>query len=504
VLGGHYTVHEVNRDETMTESPTANASRPVKVRNLVAYGLGDVFGGGSFLIINMFFLFFLTEVVGLSPILAGIVFSFGKVWDAISDPLMGYLSDRTRSRFGRRRVFFLIGIAPIAVSFVLIWMPPPSEEDLLNVAYYAFAYVFFSTVVTMVMVPYSALNAEMSTDYKVRTRLSGARILFSEIASLVAATVPSLIIRSFESAEQGHLVMGVVFGVIFALPWVFVFRGTWELPHFESRKDPFSLRQAFSEFASLFRNRSFLVHILMYLFAFTAIDCLMILFKYYLHWNIGRPDLFAVSMGTLMLTQIAMIGLYVFLANRKGKGFTYRVGLVVWSVGMLLAFFLDRETPVGALLLVCGLMGAGLSAGAMIPWAILPSVIDVDEMITTKSRAGIYSGAMTLVRKLVQGLIAAPAIGIALELIGYVEKSPSQSDEVVSGLKLLFFCAPFACLVLGIGISFFFHITPSTHAVFKQELSRLREGGSKSDVQPEARAVAERLTGVQYTELYKG
>jgi oligogalacturonide transporter len=487
----------------MNPSPVSSEGRPVRVRNLAAYGLGDIFGGGSFLIVNMFFLFFLTEVVGLSPIYAGIVFSFGKVWDAVSDPLMGYLSDRTRSRFGRRRIYFLIGIVPIAVSFVLMWLPPPSEGDLFNVAYYAVAYVFFSTVVTMVMVPYSALNAEMSTDYDVRTRLSGARILFSEIASLVAATIPSLIIGSFESQEQGHFVMGLVFGVVFALPWIFVFLGTWELPYGSSEEEPFSLKRAFADFASLLQNRSFRIHILMYLFAFTAMDCLMILFKYYLHWNIGRPDLFALSMGSLMLAQISMIAFYVFLANRKGKGYAYRVGLTLWSTGMILSLFLDETGAVGPLLLVCALIGAGLSAGAMIPWAILPSVIDVDEMITTRKRAGIYSGAMTLVRKLVQGLIAAPAIAIALDLIGYVERSPSQPESVLSGLKWLFFTAPLVCIVLGIGVSFLFRITPETHAVLKRELSRLREGGSKEDADPEARAVVERLTGVEYGSLYR-
>ena len=89
-------------------------NRPVKLKNLIAYGVGDIFGGGSFLIINMLFLFFLTEVVGMRPLYAGLVFGIGKIWDAISDPLMGYISDNTRSKFGRRRLYFLLGIIPIA------------------------------------------------------------------------------------------------------------------------------------------------------------------------------------------------------------------------------------------------------------------------------------------------------------------------------------------------------------------------------------------------------
>jgi oligogalacturonide transporter len=124
-------------------------------------------------------------------------------------------------------------------------------------------------------------------------------------------------------------------------------------------------------------------------------------------------------------------------------------------------------------------------------------------MITTKKRAGIYAGAMTLVRKLIQGLIAAPAIGIALELIGYVEKSQSQTAEVLAGLKWLFFSAPFVFIFSGICLSFFFHITPETHAVLKKELSRLQAGGRKDDADADVRAVVERLTGIRYENLYR-
>ena len=141
--------------------------RKVGMKTLVAYGMGDMYGGGAFMVVGMLFLFFLTEVVGLSPALAGMVFGIGKVWDAVSDPLMGYLSDRTRSRFGRRRVYFLAGIIPIALSFIILWLPLKTESQALLFLYYSFAYVVFATVFTMVMIPYSALAAELSPDYEV-------------------------------------------------------------------------------------------------------------------------------------------------------------------------------------------------------------------------------------------------------------------------------------------------------------------------------------------------
>src|SRR6056297_496290 len=104
---------------------TREQERELKTRNYLAYGLGDLYGGGSFFIISTFSMYFLITVVGLNPVLAGLIPGLGKVWDSISDPLMGYLTDNTRSRFGRRRVFFLIGIIPIVITFTLIWVPSP-------------------------------------------------------------------------------------------------------------------------------------------------------------------------------------------------------------------------------------------------------------------------------------------------------------------------------------------------------------------------------------------
>jgi oligogalacturonide transporter len=130
------------------------------------------------MIVGLLFMFFLTEVVGLSPALAGLVFGIGKVWDAITDPLMGYISDRTKSRFGRRRIYFLVGIVPIAISFIIMWIPIHTNSQIGLFLYYSFAYIVFATVITMVMIPYSALAAELSADYKVRNRLSGARLFF--------------------------------------------------------------------------------------------------------------------------------------------------------------------------------------------------------------------------------------------------------------------------------------------------------------------------------------
>ena len=477
--------------------------KKVTTSTLLSYGIGDLYGGGSFLIISMLFIYFLTDVVGMNVSLAGFVVLVGKVWDAIIDPTIGYVTDHMKSRFGRRRIFFLFAIIPIALSFFLLWMPFRSEHMAAIFAYYLFAYIFNCTVFSIVMIPYSALNAEIVEDYKTRTRLSGARMMFSQLSALIAGVVPKILIHKFPSESQGFLVMGLVFGIFYALPWLIVFLGTWEMPVTE-KEEAHSSRPTMDFLKSmvfLFKNRSFKIHMLMYLLAYAALDILMAMFVYYLNYYIGRPKMFSACLGSMLIAQLSMLPVYVAIANRAGKGKAYIIGLSIWAAAMALSMFLTPSTPLFLLVLLCVMIGVGMSAGTMIPWAILPSITDVDEMITTQRRAGIYAGIMSFIRQLVQA-VTLFAFSQALFFIGYVANT-KQSPETLFKLKTMFFLAPFILIVCGIIVAFKFGITPQTHAVLMKEIHRLKEGGAMADVTPETRQVCETLTGQPYEKLYK-
>lgn len=470
----------------------ANKERTVTFKTLVSYGLGDIYGGGAFMIVGLLFLFYLTEVVGLSPALAGLVFGIGKVWDAVSDPLMGYLSDRTKSRFGRRRVYFLVGIVPITLSFILLWLPMDFTSQGALFLYYSFAYILFATVFTMVMIPYSALAAELSGDYKTRNTLSGSRLFFSGFSSLLAATLPKIIIDSFNGDPSGgYVAMSVVFGIFFALPWVFTYFGTWENKQAVQQSIP---KNFMKEFLTIFRNRSFRIHILMYVFAYSAMDLLMALFTYYLTYYLRRPTLYSVAMGTLMVVQLAMIMVYVRIANSKGKRFAYRMGLLIWLTGMFCTLLLSSTSPVWLVALVCAVIGLGTSAAVFIPYAILPNVIDVDELMTGSQRSGVYSGAMTLTRKLVQGALVMPMIGMFLEMVGFMSNT-EQTNQVLSRFFLFFIGGPALLIIAGIVAATWFELSPKNSEVVALELVRLRSGGNLQDASAEVKAICEKVSG---------
>jgi len=468
-----------------------STERKVTWKTGLAYGVGDIYGAGSFMIIGLLFMFYLTEFAGIPPAWAGIIFGIGKGWDALTDPLMGILSDRTKSPFGRRRIYFLTGIIPIALTFYLLWTPSPLSSTPGKILYYALAYMLFSTVFTTVMVPYTALNADISSDYRIRTKLTGYRSLLAQVSNLLAGTLPRIIIGFYpQNPRLGYQVMGLVFGIIYALPWFLVFKGTWEE---KLETDPY--RITWGNFFTVFKNRSYRIQMGMYIAAYTALDILMAMFIYFLTYYMKRPGLYTLALGSLLFVQISCLPLHIYLSNKLGKAAVYRLGMILWAgASLLMLLLLGPGSSVILVVLLCVLLGAGLSAASMTPWAMLPSITDVDELITGKNRVGLYAGTMTLFRKMVQGVLAMPLIGWFLDGIGYqpgVEQSPLAQE----GIRYFFALGPLAFILVGIGISLLFPITPETHKVLKREIQRRRVNSSQNQQEGD-QAVCEKLTGI--------
>ncbi len=201
------------------------------------------------------------------------------------------------------------------------------------------------------------------------------------------------------------------------MPWIFVFLGTWELPHTHHESD--SSVGIFQNFGSIFKNKSFRIHIGMYVCAYAAMDILMGWLLFYLTDCIGKPGMFAILLPALVFAEVLCVPLYAMLSNKFGHAKSFMIGLSIWIAGMIFMAFQTADTPNILLILNSILIGVGLSAGALIPYNLLPYVIDVDELMTKKKRSGTYSGAMTLIRKLIQGALVLPLIGVLLTAIDY-------------------------------------------------------------------------------------
>ncbi|MCF7944551.1 MAG: MFS transporter [Spirochaetia bacterium] len=482
----------------MAEHKSFGGEKTLGTWNYIAYGSGDMYGGGSFFIVSTFAMYFLVNVVGLNPFLAGLIPGLGKIWDALSDPLMGYISDHTKSRFGRRRIFFLIGVIPIIATFSLIWLSVSFDSQLAIFLYYFFTYILFYTTTTMVMVPYFALSAEITKDFKKRNRLTGFRMGFSMFGTLLAGVAVQPIIDAFSTAQTGHLVMGIIFSVIFAVPWIFVFLGTWEYP-VSIPKTVGGKLDIFKNFKTIFENRAFRIHIAMYICSYAAMDIMMAWLKFYLQDYLNKPGFITLGLGTILITQIAALPVYVRLANTRGHAFAYRTGLIIWAAAIFFMYFHGNDTSFLILTINCFFIGAGLSAGVVIPFQLLPFIVDVDELMTGENRAGTYSGAMTLLRKLIQGALVLPLLGLLLNIIGYVSHTTDttviQSSSTIQSLRILFVLLPIIFMITGIFVSKKFILTPQNHKKLKTLTKDFDDGKRAEECSQEEISLCKNLTG---------
>jgi len=204
--------------------------------NKILYGTGDLGISMNNSIITAFFSVFMVTVVGMPPGLVAIIFIIGRSWDFINDPIIGHLSDRTRSKWGRRRPFLLFGAIPFGLSFILLWLGPNFSQTGL-IIYYSLAYIVYEFMATIVYMPYYALTPELTEDYDERTKLTSFRMVFNITGSLTAYILPLLIIGNdwTQATKQQVLIMAMVAAVIAASPFLIVFFSTKEKKEFQEQ-----------------------------------------------------------------------------------------------------------------------------------------------------------------------------------------------------------------------------------------------------------------------------
>ena len=434
-------------------------TKKLSVFSKLFYGMGDMSGTFAGTVIGIFYLIYLTDVVLLRPILAGTALLVGKLWDAVTDPFMGYLSDRIKTRWGRRRVFFLIVFIPLGASFYLLWATPNAETagQGWTFVYAMLTYMLFMTAWTVYAVPYQALTAEMTSDYDERTSLSSYRMAVSILGGLAAALVPYMIFDAVDGASEGHRVMGMVFGALIALGPLFPLIGCREEDKPRQESFPF-----FRGIALVWKNRNFRYVLGMFLVTWTAIDLLQSIFLYFLqYWlridpeaasdflGLGLPQ-GNVIFGLLFIVAALALPLWVFLSGKLGKRKSYIIGVGFFGLVLTGLTFFSPGMPglLRNVYIMCVLAGVGLSAAHVMPFSIIPDCIEYDELETGKRREGLYYGFTTFIQKCAVAL-ALWLSGMLLEVTGYVPNAPRQAESALTAIRMLFGPVPFVLILIG-------------------------------------------------------
>lgn len=445
--------------------------RRLSLLTKLAYGIGDTGFSLTDTTLGVLFLIFLLDVVGLEPGKAALAIFIGKSWDYINDPIVGYIADRTRTRWGRRRPYLLFGFIPFGLAFMMLWYRPPFESPWALVAYYALAYFVYDAVLTVVSMPYVALTPELTQDYDERTSLTSYRMAFSLLGGLVAFVVPLMIIGTMRPENADRVFrMGVIFGAVSALPLLFTFLGTREKEEYASQPQP-DLRE---QFRSVRGNRAFWFAAGIFLFTWTAIEIIQNMLLLFLKYRMQLEAESDIVAGAVFLTAITVLPFWVWASEKTDKRRSYIYGMFFMITVMIVLIFIDPSLGFSSVILLACLAGIGVSATHVLTWAMIPDAVEVDELQSGARHEGMFYALVTLFRKAASS-IAIPMTALVLGWSGYVANSAQQAESAVWAIRILI--GPVASLFLLGGILFarFYPLTREAHAQTRSQIAARRE-----------------------------
>ena len=446
----------------------------LSTKNKLMYGAGDIGFSLTSTIMGVYFLFFMIEVVGIRPGIAAIPILIGKIWDFVNDPIFGHLSDRTRTRWGRRRPYLLFGALPLAFTFTMLWYKPGFESTSALVAYYSIAYIIFEASATMLYMPYFALTPELTSDYDERTSLTSYRMFFSILGSLLAFTIPSIIVGEFtpENAPK-VLLMGAIFGLVSALPMFLTFFGTKEREDLVDLEKPTLM----DSIKSVWKNVPFRYGLGIFLATWISVDILQSSLLFYVKFVVQREDQNEIIMAMIFVIAMFALPIWNWVSTRWSKRYAYMIGIAFWAVVQMVLIMMTPSTPLALILILCALAGIGVAAAHVLPWAILPDAIEWYEYKTGERHEGMFYSITTLARKITSAGTV-PLIGLVLEFTGYQPNLAVQSAEAVRGIKMVIGPIPAVLLCVGIFIAYKYPLDRDDFLSIVQKIKERRALGT--------------------------
>jgi GPH family glycoside/pentoside/hexuronide:cation symporter len=461
---------------------TATGDRPLSTTEKLAYGAGDLGPAIMANVLIFFLLFFLTNVAGLPPGLAGWILAIAKISDAINDPIIGVMSDRTRSSWGRRYPWMAIGAVPLGVAFFLQWWVP-FQDDWALFIYYLIISVAFNLAYTAVNLPYTALTPQLTADYNERTGLNSYRFAFSIGGSIGSLILAQVIFAQVADPNARYLLLGGICTVLSVIPIYLCIWGTFRRGMAGERSLDASegAEQSLPVVAQVklaLKNRPFLFVIGIYLCSWLAVQLTASILPYFVTAWMGLPEAeFPKVALAVQGTALVMLFVWGRLSERLGKQGVYFAGACLWVVaqgGLLLL----QPGQVGLMYGLAVLAGCGVATAYLVPWSMLPDTIDLDELNTGQRREGTFYAFMVFLQKL--GLaLALWLVSQAIEWAGYLESKPGmpvpvQPDSALWAIRIAVGPLPTVVLLIGVVLAVKYPITKAIHAEILLKLAERR------------------------------
>ncbi len=438
----------------------------VRTRSKVFYGIGDLGNAVVNSAIQFFLMKFYTDGALILPALAGNALLVGKIWDAINDPLFGWVTDKTRSRFGKRRVFMIFGAIPLAIAIALLWYVPAANR-IWTFVWIALTFMLFDTVWTLTNVPYYALTSELTDDYDERSSLTTYRMVMAVPAYLLGAAVTPAIVGLFALQRTGYAFIGILYGIIAAAALLISAAGFRERQAVvESAPEP----NPFKSIRAALRNKPFMWLCAVYLTINLSFAFIKILMAYYIEYQLLMKSQTTLVMGLMLVCVTVSLPFWQWLSRKMDKGPAYALGMGVGALAVLITYFLPHgATPL--IYVVSVLAGFGFAANWIFPWAMVADVADYDRVGSGQQRSGMYYGVWGLATKFSEALALA-AVGWILTGFGYVANAV-QSVNALLGIRLFFGLVPAVFIFVALPFLFRYPITRKTHGEVRARLEAM-------------------------------
>ncbi len=412
----------------------------------LGFGVGDLGGNLFFTAMGFWSLNYLTDTAGIAAAAAGLAIMIGKIWDAVTDPMMGFISDRTRTRWGRRRPYLLFGAIPLFLSMWYFFSAPTFNSNIGGVIWAALALCLLNTAYTVVNIPYGALTPELTKDYKERTSLNGFRFSFAVIGTILGAAIVLPIVNLAGGDKHlGFSIVGLAFGLVMAVTILITFFSVREPDH---SRTPVPTEGFFATFLAVFKDKTYVRLLLVYACNLTGITFVQTILVYYFKYLYRNEGMTTMAMIALLVTAMVFVPISVAIAKKIGKKRTYQLALGILAVSCMTIFALGHILGMYFTIGVMVFAGIGVGLGYVPPFAMLPDVVEVDAVATGKRKEGAYYGMWTFTSKI--GVALAPALTVLfLGLSGFMADR-EQSQATLTAIRLIIGPIPSVIFVIGI------------------------------------------------------
>ena len=492
---------------------------------MIYYCFTNIFIGGGGYIISMYFSIFLTRVVGLDIEYAGFITMVAVVWDGINDPIMGIITDRTRSKYGRHRSYLKWGIPFVFVSYIMLWNSfglDGQKHPYMTVAYFVFAYVLYKTAYTIIAVPHTAMLPELAPEYNKRTQYTSVSYIFNSVGMIPSYIILLVMLSIFgfsdglnRDAKTPFFVTGIILACMYSISIYGTFKLVKEPSSLDMKNPPLDLKAALKEYILVFKSRSFRQYFGISFFWETARSFYSTTYIYYVTFLANQYKYYPIFNTFAGIFESAAFPLNYALTMKHGKKKCGTIVTPFMILGLAIGLIVQASQPgtsKSTFMLILMIMGVifypfGMSGIGFVCNNVFPDLTDVDELITGRRREGVVSTCNTMVKQVTGGIntfiVTLILGGFGLDTNSEATEFVEQPDSAIVGIRLCVALIPMVSALISYVLLRNFEMTKDDHTMIRAAVATKHKYGSVT-LTPEERKRCEVLSGQKLEDTWLG